>query len=782
MSTVELTITYRNEKFRFENTDGDVVICEVDYVDGPLPEGAPKFHAIKGPDCDFEPHQSYRLYGRWSKYTNRRTGETEQQFHFETAVKAMPHSRAGVIRYIREAGKGNGIGQALATRLFERFGADAVRLLKEKPETAAAVKGVALDAARATGAKLLEQAHIEHCTIELMNLLDKRGFPKATAKRALDLWGNQAAEHIQVNPYLLMNFRGCGFKLTDAMYLDLGHEPAKLKRQALCCWHRLASNTDGHTWFPVEYARRGLLESVSGTRLRFADAVRLARRAAIIDTIRTDATNGAAKKFVDEKGHLWVSESKKARSERYVARSIIDALDEAPRWPTRAEISEAQPNATGHQLDNAVAATCGVIGSLGGSPGTGKTFTAAGIVQAIIDSHGIGHVAVCAPTGKAAVRITEAMQEYGLPLRAKTIHSLLKIDMSDGGDGGWSFVHKEGNPLPYRFVIVDESSMIDTDLMASLLAARGAGTHILFVGDVNQLPPVGHGAPLRDLIASDCPYGELREIKRNSGAIVRACAEMRDGERFNVCEQVDIETGDNLGLVDTNSPEKQIERLEQIFERAANRGFDPIWDCQVVVPVNDKSPVSRKELNTHLQHLLNKNPGQKNNPFRVADKIVNTKNGFFPAVEIDESDEDTQTNDRGDVYVANGELAEVLEAEAKFLVAKLSSPERTIRIPRGGDDGTGCAWDLGYAISVHKSQGSEWPLVIVILDEYPGARMVCDRSWVYTAISRAKKLCLLVGKMATAHRFCQRTKIHERQTFLTELIRHERAGRMLAEI
>ncbi len=241
------------------------------------------------------------------------------------------------------------------------------------------------------------------------------------------------------------------------------------------------------------------------------------------------------------------------------------------------------------------------------------------------------------------------------------------------------------------------------------------------------------------------------------------------------------------------NPELQKQRMLEAIQRAAESdlNLDPIWDCQVVCAVNKKSKLSRIELNKFLQARLNRSPAIKGSPFRLGDKVVNTKNGFFPTVEIDIDDPDTQTNSKGDVYVANGELAEVIEVQEKLIIAKLTKPDRVIKIPRGkiekdtGKDdkpNTGCSWDLGYALSVHKSQGSEWPVVIVMIDEYPGARMVCSREWLYTAISRAKLRCVLIGKKSTADRFCRNVAIGKRKTFLKEQILLRKVERELVEL
>jgi hypothetical protein len=423
---------------------------------------------------------------------------------------------------------------------------------------------------------------------------------------------------------------------------------------------------------------------------------------------------------------------------------------------------------------------------------THNTYSVGCLASLVVNLFGLVSIRVAAPTGKAAVRVTQALQSQGVQLKATTIHSMLKVGQRDEGEG-WGFQHNRDNPLPFRFIIVDEASMVDASLMASLLDARAPGTHLLFVGDINQLPPVGHGAPLRDFIAAGLPYGELREIRRNSGTIVQACAEIRDGKRFHVDEEIDLEStpAKNLKAVDASNPEQQIATMLGCIEQARRAGRDPVWDCQVLVPVNAKSKVSRKEINNILQRELNKSgQGCGGSPFRVRDKIVNLKNGFFPLYEP-QRQPDVETNRDGKVFVANGELGEVVAVESNKTIAKLDNPRRVILIPKGkgGDGGengegeaseekktaTGCSWDLGYALSIHKSQGSEWPLVLIVLDEYPGAHMVFSREAVYTGISRAKQVCLLIGHLATAHGFCKRTALDKRKTFLVERIAEARA-------
>jgi exodeoxyribonuclease V alpha subunit len=716
---------------------------------------------------------TYRFYGRWKKYTNKRTGVSEDQFEFQTFVRAQPHGMQGVVRYLQNAPH---VGSATARKLWEGFQSDAVRVLREQPEVAVARVGgshFTIEKAREAAAFLQEEAALESCTLDLMDLLTGRGFPKSVARQAIRAWGNRAAEVLRRNPYLLMKFRGCGFLRTDQMYLDLGGEPGRLKRQALCAWHSLASNSDGHTWFPVAVVERGLREKVGGAAISEFAALKLAKRGRMIDTRR------------DEHDRLWVSERTASLAEERIAERLAQAATEPCKWPSVASCEVLSE----HQREHASEALAGVVCHLGGGPGTGKTFTAAQIVK-LIQSSGLGgSIAVAAPTGKAAVRITEAMRSYGINLQAQTIHSLLGVETNSDG-GGWTFRHNANCPLPHRWLIVDESSMIDVPLMDHLLAARATGTHLLLVGDVHQLPPVGHGAPLRDFIAANVPHAILTEIRRNSGRIVSQCHSIREGQEIRTSMRVDLDVDDpeNLYLVQASNADQQMEKILKAIALQREEGLDPVWDVQVLVAVNEKSGVSRKALNQVLQsELMGKSRSglvtkssfngaestPNGNPFRTGDKIVNTQNGFFPECQPDGS-----LGDDAKVFIANGELAEVLHAESGFTIARTRPGEVCVKIPRGQKNETegdsGCSWDLGYALSVHKSQGSEWPVVIVVLDDYAGARMVTSREWIYTAISRAKRLCLLVGKLATAHAMVRRVALKNRKTFLVERIEEQR--------
>lgn len=792
--TIEITATYQSERIRFPGDEIDTVIGVV-RLPATSPDTYDSMVTIKGPAAVDELREGcdYVFFGHWSTYKNKRSGQTEKQFHFSSFVQEEPASRDAIIAYLIQHGEGHGIGRSRAAKLYEHFGADAVKICRESPERVAdAMRGrlaINTDQATKLSESLTANAAIEKTKLSLASLLAGRGFIKSITHLAIQKWGVAAAQIIKRDPYKLMTFKSCGFKRCDAMYLDLKLNPARLKRQALCAWYSIARNTDGSTWFteahPVSYIR----SAVAGTGTNAERALQLAVRGKALDVIYTRDGSLCGKEIADRR---YFAEHSKSQHEQQIAQAVAYSTDENVLWPDPSEIDSIDD----HQRGELLKATQTTIGILGGSPGTGKTWTVASLVELIGKWFGLEHVAIAAPTGKAAVRVTENLQGRGINITAKTLHSMLARLESSGN----CYFHQ-------KFLIIDEVSMGDTDLIAAVFRARPIGMHILLVGDVNQLPPVGHGSPLRDLIQAGVSYGELREIKRNSGGIVETCATIRDNP-----SRVNWNTaGSNLVFHRCYKPESQIETILSRLKQAKLDGLDPIWDCQVVVAVNERSPLSRKELNKVLQQELNPTPASvgSDSPFRVNDKIVNLKNGWFELaekgpgcnLEIDEA----ETNDDNEVYVANGELAKVVSVDGNQVIAELSLPYRLIKFWIGkkpgskedtsADEGSsgsgsgsteesnnGCTFDLGYALSVHKSQGSDWPRVFVVIDEYPGAKMICDRSWIYTAISRAKLMCELFGKEQVASAMCKVSNINSRKTFLRERILQLKSIEVLAGV
>lgn len=749
----ELTGTYITQRQRFENETCDVIVGEIETKDG-------ERVTIKGEANlgDLQQRMTYRFFGKFRPYKNRHTGETEQQFCFDTFAICKPAGREAIIAYLIHHGAGCGLGRVRATKLWELFGEEAVELARKDPILVADALTKANLIYRSGDAGMLSRSlqqseSSEAIRLELTGLLQGRGFGKGIVNQVIARWGNRAAEIIRRNPYRLMfeRFPGCGFKRCDAMYLDLGLPAGALKRQAICAWYSLARNTDGHTWFSWKVIDAFLRTNIGAAEVNVNKAITLTVRAGLLAEMWTDGEHGPITTKRGAGCVRWFAESDKAKNERTIAECVLRAEQEQPSWPDIDDL-----NLTDHQKEKVKQAlSSSAICILGGSPGTGKTWAVSEVVKRLGDSIGLDQVLVGGPTGKSAVRVTENLQAKGIGLRARTWASLLlQLEV------------KQKFFFDQKSLKGDESSMNDTDQMARVMRARPVGSTLLLVGDVNQLPPVGHGAPLRDLIAAGVAYGEFRDIIRNSGGIVEACAAIRDQQPWV--------GGDNLHLVET--AEQHVEKIHGIYNQAKQAGLDPIWDVQVVVAVNEKSKLGRVELNKVLQSMLNDQPGNGDGRcvFRTGDKVVNTKNGFFKsliavdALEGTEGQEDLAKNEKKEVYVANGELAKVVSVDRVSMVCELDAPYRKIQV-YFGDEG-GSSFELGYALSVHKSQGSDWPWVIVVLDDYPGARMICDRSWLYTAISRAKQHCWLVGQKRVADRMCQQSHIWKRKTFLKELI------------
>jgi exodeoxyribonuclease V alpha subunit len=737
----ELSGTYAARQNFFLNDDGGTVI-------GVLTTG----EIIRGPlqsPTDLQSGTDYRFLGRWEDHP-----KWGWQFAFGVFICPVPRTQHALVSYLSYHVPH--IGKVTAEKLWDAYGAAAAEVLTENPERVVADGLLTAEHVQEAAEWLRDNADDQDAKIELHNLFARRGFPRTLPATCLTKWGAAAPERIRRNPFVLLVHRlpFCSFSRCDNLYLDLNHPPGRLKRQALCAWHAVASSRDGHTWLSIQQALDAVRAKIAGAEQRPEQAVRMMIRACWLAYRRDDA------------GQLWVAESAKARDERTVATSMRQLLRGDALWP-----AEAIEGLSQHQRDVLRPLLRHPVLILLGTPGTGKTHTAAALIRSVVNAYGQAAVAVCAPTGKAAVRLTENLARRSLSLTATTIHRLLGCQFM----GKFQFAHNADNPLPHRFVVIDETSMLDAELAASLLSACGPGTNVLMVGDPYQLAPVGHGAPLRDFVAAGIPHGELTEIQRNSGMIVRACAEIKSGKSFETCEKIDLAAGKNLRIVEVEDAEKTIQKLKEILDRfKASASRDVFEDVQILTATRRARALLNRELQ---QHLNPRGKQVRGRVFRQGDKVICLKNSRFSvAREV-----------RGgpkEEYVANGDQGLVEEINDGSMIVRLKFPERVVRVPLGKvrernggdengeeDENTGCAFHLAYAITGHKYQGSECPVIIVIADR--GAGPVASREWWYTALSRAKELCMLLGKRGTVERQCERVSLRDRKTFLSELLKEE---------
>jgi exodeoxyribonuclease V alpha subunit len=767
--------------------------------------------------AELQRNREYRFYGR--VVTKNFRGKDKTQFAFTTFVAAVPHSPAAVQLYLQQCPH---IGQRTAAKLFTNFGPDAVRILRESPDVVAACSDIrlTLPQAREAAAYLAELAAVESCTLETMGVLDGFGLPKATAKAAIKKWGNRAATIIKANPYQLMRFRGCGFLKADKIYQSLSLPLGRLKRQTLSAWYYLKSDANGHTWHEWSAVEKAVKKTVGSVhRIDVARAVAVGERAGLLAT------------YTDERGGRWVAEGVKAREEEKLANLIVTAMDEENPWSAVVNspaFDEACAPLTNHQragLRKALAG--GAVAILGGGPGAGKTFTAAALMRALVAVYGEAAIAATAFTGKAAARFNEGMQVYGLPVRAKTTHSLLKLSITGDDDSGdaeevntATLQAGAADTLPgVRVIVVDEVSMDDVPLLAEIAAARSKNSAVLIIGDVKQLPPIGHGAPLRDLITAGLPYGELTEIRRNAGTVVRFCKKLREKQPIDVADFVNqvaalnpsADDPANLRLITAHTPDAAIAAMLAAVRDARDRfGFDPVWETQVVVARNTVGELSRVPLNEVLQREFNGDaspvPGCK---FRVGSKAIQLKNMSYDRAERGGDgfgDDDNTFTRRADdqAKVFNGEFCRIVDIDEKRIVAAFENPNRMVWIPQRGLRGGGetsaqgteansdrpaspggttaggasatdkepaAAFDLGYAATCHKMQGSQEKHIVVVLDKNAYGLSL---EWLLTAVSRCEKLCTVIGDISTIRKIAAKSSLMERKTFLVERIEEKR--------
>lgn len=781
--------------FRFCDPAGPYVIVEL--TDGRVMAGP------EHPDL-FVRGQPYRFLGRWED-----SAKYGPQFRFSTVVRDTPAGRPGLIKYLTDYAPN--VGRATAEKLWDKYGPDAIRVLRDEPGRVQEDRVMSLDAAKEAGAALAAGAALERTKVDLFGLFAGRGLHGKLIDAAIELWGAKAPDVIRRDPFkmLVADLPSAGFRRCDKLYGDLGYPSDRLKRQLIYLWNWCRESSDGHTWHDGPAAVKALREGVTGKGVNPKRAILLGKRAGWLRLRKDDA------------GKLWIAETRKAINEAAIARHVrrLMAWDGPSLWPDDIPVSQRDGDGlpSEHQRDRAAQATAGPVGCLIGGPGTGKTHTLAFVLRAMLSELGTNDVRVVAPTGKAAVRATQSLHLQGLgSLRATTIHRALEIGRNGHDGKGWGFVHNEGNPLPIRVLVVDETSMIDTDLMAALLAACPDGTHVLFIGDPFQLAPVGHGAPLRDLIAAGVPTGELTQVRRNAGAIVHACTRVKAGEQFETSPNFDPEKGHNLIHLAAETEAEAARVLEALLR--SMRKFDPVWQTQVIVGVNGKSVLSRVAINTRLHGMLNPDGfAIAGNPFRVGDKVICLKNSRLTRVSPpgqavgSESVDDLLSDDRSEapppvpdvllpadatqyrpvtdpdgqpeeIYVANGEIGRVVAVAPGVIICRMSEADELVKVPMGkkaaaggpeadedeedGKESKAKLIDLAYAVSGHKMQGSEAPCVIILAD--PAAGRVAERHWWYTSLSRASKLCVIIGDREVVDRQRLRVSLVKRKTFLVE--------------
>jgi len=652
---------------------------------------------IVGNLVEVPPGMALRLRGEW--VSDARYGE---QFRVRTYVTLTPSTLEGIERYLG-SGLVAGIGPVLAARIVAQFGAQTLDVIEQHPDRLAEVPGIG--GARAE--RLQKAWHEQRAVADVMLFLQGLGVSPAFAARIYKRYGEGAIDVVRQDPYrLALEVWGIGFKTADAIAERLGvarDSPRRAEAGVLHLVHTLAE--DGHTFVPADELVSQACEVLGIDTLIVEQAVRDLGEARYV--IAEELPGRGRAIYSPE---LYAAEIGAADHLARLLTSPAPPLGFDPEGAlARFEETTGMQLAPG-QRDAVRAAITSKVAVITGGPGVGKTT----VVRALLDvlERAGRLVALAAPTGRAAKRMAEAT---GHP--ASTLHRMLEWSPHSA-----TFKRGADNPLPCDALIVDEASMLDIHMAERVASALRSRARLILVGDIDQLPAVGPGTVLADVIASrQAAVARMTEIFRQAAA----SQIVTNAHRVNQGELPSAQGGDYF-FIARDDPEAALATLQEVVtERIPKRfGLDPIDDVQVLAPMH-RGVVGAANLNEVLQRTLNPTGTSVTRgarTFRTGDKVMQVKNDY---------DKDVFNGDIGRIVaVGGGEQAEVLvEFDGRRVSYPLEELDQLVH---------------AYAVTVHKAQGSEYPAVVIPLmtQHY----MMLQRSLLYTAITRGKRLVVVIGQ------------------------------------
>ena len=674
-----------------------------------------------------------------------------EQFKIETYVVKPPEEEESVERYLG-SGAIKGIGTALAARIVRHFHADTFRIIEEEPERLAEIKGISERKAR----EIAQQVYEKRDMRKAMIFLQQFGITTALAVKIFEKYGQRMYEVLQNNPYQLADdIHGVGFRIADEIARKAGvSADSEYRVKSAISYVLLQAGTDGHIYLPKD-----LVQSRTAQLLGVP-----------IEDIEQYLMDLAVDRKIvvkQEKDQERVYSASSYYIEMSTARMLCDLnitaeIDDQVILKKIAAIEKQTEMYLDEMQKKAVieAVRCGLLVITGG-PGTGKTTTINTLIS-YFESEGL-QILLAAPTGRAAKRMTEATG-----VEAKTVHRLLEISgLSEESGAVGGFGRNAQNPLEADVIIIDEMSMVDAYLMHALLDAVTVGTRLIMVGDMNQLPSVGPGSVLKDMIQSGCiPVVSLTRIFRQaqeSDIVVNA-------HKINRGEPVLLDNKSrDFFFLKRDDANVIISIVIQLVRDKMPRYVNAqMYDIQVLTPMR-KGLLGVERLNKILQEYLNppdrtKAEQEQNGVlFREGDKVMQVKNNYQLEWEIRGRYGIPMEKGLG---IFNGDMGIIREINKQTERVTVEFDEqRMVEYPYSGLE----ELELAYAVTIHKSQGSEYPAVVIPL--LSGPKMLMTRNLLYTAVTRAKQCVTLVGDPYAFNQMEANTVEQKRYTALADRIR-----------
>ena len=675
-----------------------------------------------------------------------------RQFKVDSFEEKAPEDEEAIERYLG-SGAIKGIGLALAARIVRRFKDDTFRIIEEEPERLAEIKGISQRKAMEIANQVNEKRDLRQAMI----FLQQYGITMNLAVKVYQAYGQEIYEIIRQNPYRLADdIEGVGFRTADEIAARVGiRMDSDFRVKSGILYTLLQASGEGHTYLPEEELTRRaarLLEvDADQVEKQYMDLA-IERKIVLKQGSRED---GAETQIYASTFYYMEANTAAMLKELNVTYDVPEVeIEQRLRKiekQTGMELDEHQVTAVKEAVRN------GLLIITGG-PGTGKTTTINTIIK-YFELEGFD-IFLAAPTGRAAKRMSETTG-----FEARTVHRMLELNGGAEGSGG--FERNEQNPLETDVIIIDEMSMVDISLMYSLLKAIAVGTRLILVGDVNQLPSVGPGSVLRDIIRSGvCNVVMLTKIFRQastSDIIVNA-------HKINHGEEVVLDNKSmDFFFLKRYDADVIINVVLQLIKQKLPKFVDATpYDIQVLTPMR-KGLLGVERLNTILQQYMNPPLSSKADKeygttiFREGDKVMQTKNNYQLEWEI--RSPYGLSIEKG-LGVFNGDMGIIRQINDFAELMTIEFDEgRMVEYPYKLLD----ELELAYAITIHKSQGSEYPAVVIPL--LSGPAMLMNRNLIYTAVTRARKCVTLVGNEQTFYQMVQNTSQQKRYSGLCERLK-----------